>query len=136
MTFQTRPEEHHCSVNGHFDKCQELGLRSTELIQTAGDHTTVTMSSFIGEKVKPLFDGDSIVRSRRQLVGFVWNDVTFTVVTVLRQWRESSPPRWRRRGKRAGTRWHVSTFGRDYYRVRTSDLRVFELYYDRRFDHG
>jgi hypothetical protein len=94
------------------------------------------MASFISKPVKPLFEGDSPVRSRRKLVGFIWEGETYRVAEIMRRWREKSPPRWRRHGKRARTRWHVSTFGRDYFRVRTCDDRVFELYYDRKLNYG
>lgn len=89
------------------------------------------MARFIGEPIAPSFDDTVVVRRLSTLHGFTWNEQFFPIAEVLRNWRESSPPRWRRRGKRASLRWHVSTLGRDYFRVRVADGRIFELFYDR-----
>ena len=94
------------------------------------------MSRFIGESITPSFDDRAVVRQLSTLHGFTWNGDFYPISAILRTWRESSPPRWRRRGKRARTRWHVSTLGRDYFRVRVADGRVFELFYDRHLQNG
>lgn len=67
---------------------------------------------------------------------FVWRGTTFCIEARLAEWHD-----YRRRGRmarnmrcdhaaRAAQRgsWGV---GRDYYRVRTPEGRIFELYYDR-----
>jgi len=71
---------------------------------------------------------------------FIWEGQTYQVVAVLREWhdyhlrgkslafyiKEQGSYRARAAGRR-GT-WGV---GRDYYRVRTAEGEVFDLYYDR-----
>lgn len=68
--------------------------------------------------------------------GFTWRDEQFSVTEVLSEWHD-----YRRRGRMARNMrpthaaiaegrgsWGV---GLDYYRVRTSNGRIFDLYYDR-----
>ena len=68
--------------------------------------------------------------------GFVWRDEDFPVVEVLSEWHD-----YRRRGRMARNMqpshaavasrrgsWGV---GQDYYRVRTANGRLFDIYYDR-----
>ncbi|MCB0112859.1 MAG: hypothetical protein KDD84_02160 [Caldilineaceae bacterium] len=68
---------------------------------------------------------------------FTWNDAIFEVVELLAEWHRygrpeirtqgSRPPYAQRSGRTQGS-WGV---GRAYYRVRTADGRLFDIYYDR-----
>ena len=68
--------------------------------------------------------------------GFRWRGETFAIVELLREWHDYS-----RRGRMAHNMKTAHTeaaerhgswgVGRHYYRVRTEQERVFELYYDR-----
>ncbi len=96
---------------------------------------------FIGVPVEVIYDRPLALEKRPGPPdGFVWEGRTYRVVAVLQEWHD-----YRLRGKtqafyvkergsyrakaaeRRGT-WGV---GRDYYRVRTAEGEVFDLYYDR-----
>jgi len=96
---------------------------------------------FIGVPVEVIHDRPPALEKRPGPPdGFVWEGRTYRVVAVLQEWHD-----YRLRGKtqafyvkergsyrakameRRGT-WGV---GRDYYRVRTAEGEVFDLYYDR-----
>ncbi len=67
---------------------------------------------------------------------FVWRDRVYPVVEVLSEWHD-----YRRRDRMAGNMRpeHATTaarrgswgVGQDYYRVRTADGRIFDIYFDR-----
>lgn len=67
---------------------------------------------------------------------FTWRGTTFDIVEILSEWHE-----YKRRGRMARnmTPGHAAFaerrgswgVGQDYYRVRTSDGRIFDIYYDR-----
>ncbi|MFW6136224.1 MAG: DUF6504 family protein, partial [Chloroflexota bacterium] len=72
---------------------------------------------------------------------FLWRGETYRIVEKLKEWHD-----YRRRGRMAHNMrpahaaaarrrgsWGV---GRDYYRVRTEDGRVFDLYFDRAPRHA
>lgn len=92
---------------------------------------------FIGEAVSVYFHQQpALEKIPGAPDGFVWHDVDFPVVEVLSEWHD-----YRRRGrmahnmrpthaasaKRRGS-WGV---GQDYFRVRTANGRIFDIYYDR-----
>ncbi len=96
---------------------------------------------FIGAPVEVIHDRPPALEKRPGPPdGFIWEGRTYRVVAVLQEWHD-----YRLRGKtqafyvkergsyrakameRRGT-WGV---GRDYYRVRTAEGEVFDLYYDR-----
>ena len=72
---------------------------------------------------------------------FLWRDQTFHVARKLKEWHDygrrgrmahNMRPAHLQAARRRGS-WGV---GRDYYRVRTANDRVFELYYDRAPDNA
>ncbi len=96
---------------------------------------------FIGVSVEVVYDRPPALEKRPGPPdGFIWEGRTYHVVAVLQEWHD-----YHLRGKslafyvkergsyrakaaeRRGT-WGV---GRDYYRVRTAEGEVFDLYYDR-----
>lgn len=92
---------------------------------------------FIDEPIQVEFDQAPALEKKPPCPArFVWRGEVYHVVEKLSEWHD-----YRRRGRlarnmqpqhaaaaaRRGS-WGV---GRDYYRVRTSGGRVFELYYDR-----
>jgi hypothetical protein len=96
---------------------------------------------FISDEVEPIFEREPALKKRTGVPdGFLWKGNTFRIVELLAEWhdyskqREVSPTR---RGQTQLDRQHGSWgLGRDYYRVRTQDGQVFELYYDRRPRRG
>lgn len=102
---------------------------------------SVGKERFIGEAITPQYDTPPVLEKKPPCPnGFVWQGISFQVVETLSEWHD-----YKLRGKsetfyvkeqgsfrakaahRSGT-WGV---GRDYYRVRVQDGRLFELYYDR-----
>ncbi|NIN68496.1 MAG: hypothetical protein GTO63_28070 [Anaerolineae bacterium] len=73
-------------------------------------------------------------------VAFTWRGREYVIVEVLKEWHD-----YRKRGKsrafyakERGSYWATASqrqgswgVGRDYYRVRTEDGEVFDIYYDR-----
>jgi hypothetical protein len=92
---------------------------------------------FIGERVEPLLARGAHFEKRPACpAGFVWRGHSHSVVECLSEWKD-----YGRRGKMAKNMrpthlaaaaqrgsWGV---GRHYFRVRTDDGRVFDLYDDR-----
>jgi Domain of unknown function (DUF6504) len=92
---------------------------------------------FIGETIDAKFDEPPALEKKPGCPAqFIWRETAFTVVELLSEWHD-----YNRRGRmarnmqpqhasRASTRgsWGV---GQDYYRVRTEDSRIFDIYYDR-----
>ncbi len=97
---------------------------------------------FICEPITVEFDQEPALTKKPGCPAeFTWRDRTHHIVEKLAEWHD-----YRRRGRmahnmrpahaavarRVGS-WGV---GRDYYRVRTEDGRVFDLYYDRAPNHA
>ena len=81
-----------------------------------------------------MFESEPVVRRRAGAPdAFLWEEDRIVIVETLRTWSEAGQPWWRRRRWR-NRRQHVSSLGRDYYRVRTAGGRIFDLYYDRRLE--
>jgi hypothetical protein len=92
---------------------------------------------FIGEEIEVEYDTPPALEKKPGAPGgFVWEGETYRVEEVLSEWHDFT-----RRGRMARNMrpdhalaaarrgsWGV---GRDYFRVRTRDGRVFDLYYDR-----
>ena len=92
---------------------------------------------FLSEPIAVAFDEPPLLEKKPGCPDrFVWNEQTFYITEKLAEWHD-----YRRRGRmaqnmrperltRAERRgsWGV---GRDYYRVRTAQGRIFELYDDR-----
>ncbi len=92
---------------------------------------------FIAEKITAMFDEAPLLEKKPGCPdGFTWRADDFQITEVLAEWHD-----YRRRGRmahnmrehhaRAATRRGSWGVGRDYYRVRTADGHIFELYYDR-----
>ena len=92
---------------------------------------------FISERVEPLLAEDGAFEKRPRCPrGFAWREHTYRVDECLSEWRD-----YQRRGKMAHNMRppHLASavkrgsrgVGRHYFRVRTDDGRVFDLYYDR-----
>ena len=92
---------------------------------------------FIDEEVEVGFDRPPVLEKRPGCPDqFVWGERVFRIVEMVKEWHN-----YRRRGRMASNmrEEHARTaarrgswgVGRDYYRVRTEDGRLFDLYYDR-----
>lgn len=92
---------------------------------------------FIGEAIEVEFDQAPVLQKKTGYPDrFTWRDEIFHVVELLSEWHD-----YGRRGRMAQNMRpeHVAVaqqrgswgVGRDYYRVRTGEGRVFDLYYDR-----
>jgi hypothetical protein len=92
---------------------------------------------FIGEAVRVYFQEQPLLEKIPGAPdGFIWKDVDFPILTILSEWHD-----YRRRGRmeRNMRPTHATTaerrgswgVGQDYYRVETSNGRIFDLYYDR-----
>jgi hypothetical protein len=92
---------------------------------------------FIGEAVDVEFDRlPAFLKKPECPDRFVWRGETHTIVETLNEWHDYSRrgrmahnmrPDHARIAEGAGS-WGV---GRDYFRVRTNDGRIYDLYYDR-----
>ncbi len=94
-------------------------------------------SAFIAEPITVEFDQPPLLAKKPGCPNrFIWGGDTFTIVEMLAEWRD-----YGRRGRMARNMqpqhaavaenrgsWGV---GRFYFKVRTAEGRVFELYYDR-----
>ena len=92
---------------------------------------------FINEAVEAFFEqAPALEKKPGPPAGFIWRGERFVIVEILSEWHD-----YQRRGrmnrnmrpKHAGAAelrgsWGV---GQDYYRVRTQDERLFDIYYDR-----
>jgi hypothetical protein len=92
---------------------------------------------FIGQPIEVAFDRPPLLEKRPGCPArFFWQGSTFEISEKISEWHD-----YRRRGRMARNMrpthaamaqkrgsWGV---GRDYFRVRTSDGRLFEIYYDR-----
>lgn len=92
---------------------------------------------FIDEEIEVHFKRSPLLTKKPNAPdGFTWAGVSFQVIEVLSSWFD-----YRRRGRmaknmnlahlREATRRGSWGVGRFYFRVKTSDGRVFDLYYDR-----
>ncbi|NLE43691.1 MAG: hypothetical protein GX620_03120 [Chloroflexi bacterium] len=97
----------------------------------------VSPKRFIGELITVEFDKTALIEKKQGRPDrFTWRDETYEVVELLSEWHD-----YGRRGRMAtnmrpshaatATRRGSWGVGRDYYRVRTSDERIFDIYYDR-----
>ncbi len=92
---------------------------------------------FINEPVEAEFDQAPLLEKKPGCPNrFRWREETYLILELLSEWHD-----YRRRGKMAINMRpeHAETaslrgswgVGQDYYRVRTSSGRIFDLYYDR-----
>lgn len=92
---------------------------------------------FINEKIEPWFDRPPVLEKKPGApAGFIWRGEDFKIAEVIHEWHDyqrrgrmarNMATEHARRAERAGS-WGV---GRDYYQVRTTGGRYFEIYYDR-----
>ncbi len=92
---------------------------------------------FISETIEPVFKKPPIYEKKPDCPdGFIWQDETFQIIELLREWRDFT-----RRGRmrhsmrpanlrKAARRGSVGV-GRFHFRVRVEGERFFDLYYDR-----
>lgn len=92
---------------------------------------------YIDEAITPVFDVPPVLEKKPGCPnGFVWQGQPYRIIEMLSEWHD-----YGRRGRAARNMrpshatlaavrgsWGV---GRDWFRVRTEDGRVFDLYYDR-----
>lgn len=94
-------------------------------------------SRFIAEEIKVTFDREPALEKKPGCPDiFIWGEEQFKIKEVLLEWHD-----YRRRGRMARNMQPVHAavaenhgswgVGRDYYRVRTHNDRIFELYFDR-----
>ncbi|MFZ0548769.1 MAG: DUF6504 family protein [Candidatus Promineifilaceae bacterium] len=95
------------------------------------------MSRFIAEEITAEYDKPPMLEKKPGCPDrFIWQEQVFEVVEMLHEWHD-----YRRRGRMARNMQpqHLSVaeqrgswgVGRDYFRVKTADGRLFELYFDR-----
>lgn len=92
---------------------------------------------FINEAVEVFFEQPPVLEKMPgPPSGFVWRDERFIIVEILSEWHDylrrgrmarNMQPQHASAAERRGS-WGV---GQDYYRVRTQDERLFDIYYDR-----
>ena len=93
--------------------------------------------NFINEPIDVHFDqAPALEKKPGAPDGFAWRGQTYRILELLSEWHD-----YQRRGRMARNMQpqHASVasgrgswgVGQDYYRVRTDDGRIFELYYDR-----
>jgi hypothetical protein len=97
----------------------------------------MTSSQFIGEPIDVVYDTPPALTKKPPCPdGFTWRNETFRIAELLSQWQDFERRGRMGRNMRPGNAkaarlrgsWGV---GRLYFRVRTEDERIFELYYDR-----
>ena len=94
-------------------------------------------SVYIGETISVAFKNPVfLIKKPRCPDSIVWRESTHVICELLSEWQD-----FERKGKlsrnmkdvhlqRAGVKGSLGV-GRFYFRVRTSDLRIFDIYYDR-----
>ena len=92
---------------------------------------------FIGEPIEVVFSTPPAMQKKPgPPQGFIWRENTFSIVEVLSEWHD-----YQRRGRMArnmrsehadcASRIDSWGVGRDYYRIRTSSGKFFDIYFDR-----
>jgi hypothetical protein len=92
---------------------------------------------FIAEEIEVRYrEGQSLSKTPEPPDGFLWNEEEFVVLAMLSAWTD-----FERRGRmkrnmkphnlRAAARRGSWGVGRFFFRVRTNDNRIFDIYYDR-----
>ena len=92
---------------------------------------------FINEQIEVQYNSPPVLEKKPGCPnGFVWQANRFTISEVLSEWHDyerrghmgkNMKPANARKAIKRGS-WGV---GQDYYRIRTEQNRVFEIYYDR-----
>lgn len=84
------------------------------------------MSTFVGESITPIFgEGARAPGPGEPIVppGFIWRKTEYRIECVLKTWRESGPCRHGSSERYVRKHW---------YRIRTTDGREMEIYFERR----
>lgn len=99
--------------------------------------TDYTPRHYIDEPIDALFDKPPALEKKPGCPnGFIWRGETYRIVEMVSEWHDyrrkgrmarNMQPAHARAAERRGS-WGV---GRDWFRVRTAEERVFDLYYDR-----
>jgi hypothetical protein len=96
------------------------------------------MATFISAEIEAIFAEEPVILKRAGPPdAFVWDGERFEVSELLAEWHDYDKER-REVGETRRSQTQINRqrgswgLGRDYYRVRTADGRVFELYYNRR----
>jgi len=106
-------------------------------VYTTGTMSNYRLTRFIGESIEAGFDQPPALEKKPGCPDtFVWRGATHRIVEKLSEWHD-----YGRRGRMASNMRpeHAATaegrgswgVGRDTFRVRVEDGRMFELYYDR-----
>ena len=92
---------------------------------------------FINQEVEAFFtQAPALEKKPGSPAGFVWRGERFLILEILSEWHDyqrrgrmsrNMQPKHASAAERRGS-WGV---GQDYFRVRTQDGRLFEIYYDR-----
>ncbi len=92
---------------------------------------------FINEPIEAVFERPPVLEKKPgPPAGFVWRGERFVILEILSEWHDyqrrgrmnrNMQPKHASVAERRGS-WGV---GQDYYRVRTQDRRLFEIYFDR-----
>lgn len=101
------------------------------------DDDALSGIKFIAQEVSVFYDEPPALEKKPGCPdGFLWQESRFEIVEMIKEWHD-----YRRRGRmarnmqpaHAAVAEHRGSWGvgRDYYRVRTSEGRVFDLYFDR-----
>jgi hypothetical protein len=92
---------------------------------------------FLGERIEPVFEKTPLHPKKPGCpAGFLWRGSSFSISASLSEWHD-----YTRRGRmernirpshiKNALRFGSIGSGRDFFRVRTTDTRVFVIYYDR-----
>ena len=92
---------------------------------------------FINEEIEVQYQSPPLLEKKQGCPDkFIWRQTLFTISEILSEWhdyerkgrmaRNMRPANTRKAGNRGS--WGV---GQDYYRIRTKENRIFEIYYDR-----
>lgn len=92
---------------------------------------------FISAEIEAIFEEEPVILKRAGPPdAFVWEGTRYEVAEVLAEWhdynKQREPGSTRRSQAQLDRQRGGWGTGRDYYRVRTTDGRRWELYYDRR----
>ncbi len=98
---------------------------------------SIEETRFIGQEITVEFDKEPALEKKPHAPNrFIWENETHTITDTLSEWTDferrgrmqtNMRPENARRARQKGS-WGV---GRFYFRVRLTDGRVFDLYYDR-----
>ena len=111
--------------------------KNIDYLITELDLMSFTPIRFINEQIDVHFDSPPILEKKPGCPdGFSWKEEVFRISDVISEWHDyqrkgrlskNMKPAHARTAQKRGS-WGV---GQDYYRIKTADNRIFEIYYDR-----